>query len=515
MEPIQVLWVDDEIDLLQAHAIFLEEKGYKIHPCSNGADALESVKNQPIDIVLLDENMPGMDGLEVLSHIKKDRPNLPVVMITKSEAENIMEEAIGAKISDYLIKPVNPNQILLSLKKNLDDQRLVSEKTASTYQQSFQQLNNDINSAQSLQEWEEVYKKLVFWELELEQLTSDGVQDILLFQKTEANQQFTRSVRQHYESWIKDEAEMVFSHRAFAELVVPQISNENPTLLLMIDNLRFDQWKIIQSALLPYYGLKEETTYCSILPTATQYARNAFFSGLLPSQIKKTHPQWWKDDTDEGGKNLFEDKLLQAQLDKMGLDWKHSYHKINKPEQGIKLAEQLNNELHKKLTVVVYNFVDMISHAKTEMDVIKELAATDKAYRSLTASWFENSPLLEIVKKAQSLGFKLLITTDHGTINVKNPVEVLGDRDTSTNIRYKTGKRVSTKDKNVITFDQPESIGLPIINLTSSFVFASEDRYLVYPTRYHHFVNYYKDTYQHGGVSLEEMLIPFAVLSPK
>lgn len=515
MEPIQVLWVDDEIDLLQPHMLFLEEKGYHVHPCSNGADALDSLKSQYVDIVLLDENMPGMDGLEVLGHIKKDRPNLPVVMITKSEAENIMEEAIGAKISDYLIKPVNPNQILLSLKKNLDDQRLVSEKTASTYQRSFQELNNEINAAQTLQEWAEVYQKLIFWELEMEQLTSDGVQDILLFQKTEANQQFTRSVRQQYRNWMQENSDMVFSHRAFAELVVPRVTNDRPTLLLMIDNLRFDQWKIIQSALLPYYGLQEEKTYCSILPTATQYARNAFFSGLLPNDIKKTHPQWWKDDVDEGGKNLFEDKLLQAQLDRMGLDWKHSYHKINKPEQGMKLAEQLNNELHNKLTVVVYNFVDMISHAKTEMDVIKELASTDKAYRSLTASWFANSPLLEIVKKAQTLGFQLMITTDHGTINVKNPVEVLGDKDTSTNIRYKTGRRVNVKDKNVISFDQPHSVGLPTVNMTSSYVFATEDRYLVYPTRYHHFVKYYKDTYQHGGVSLEEMLIPFAVLSPK
>mgnify|MGYP003333523048 CR=1 FL=1 len=515
MEPIQALWVDDEIDLLKPHILFLEEKGYKIHTSRNGVDALEFIKNQYIDIVLLDENMPGMDGLEVLGHIKKDRPNLPVVMITKSEAENIMEDAIGAKISDYLIKPVNPNQILLSLKKNLDDQRLVSEKTTSTYQRTFQELNSEINAAQSLHDWSEVYQKLIFWELEMEQLTSDGVQDILLFQKTEANQQFTRNVRQQYQKWIHDSEHMVFSHRAFAELVVPHVDKDRPTLLLMIDNLRFDQWKIIQSALGPYYGLKAEKTYCSILPTATQYARNAFFAGMLPNEIKKTHPQWWKDDTDAGGKNLFEDKLLSAQLSRLGLNWKHSYHKINKPEQGVKLAEQLNNELHNQLTIVVYNFVDMISHAKTEMDVIKELANSDKAYRSLTSSWFANSPLLEIVKKAQSLGFQLMITTDHGTINVKNPVEVLGDRDTSTNIRYKTGRRVNVKDKNILVFDNPDSIGLPTVNMTSSFVFATEDRYLVYPTRYHHFVKFYKDTYQHGGVSLEEMLIPFAVLSPK
>ena len=515
MKSIQVLWVDDEINRLKPHIQFLEEKGYQINPCTNGPDGLELIKKQTFDVVLLDENMPGMDGLSVLSEIKKISPNLTVIMITKNEAEALMEEAIGSKIADYLIKPVNPNQILLSLKKNLDHSRLVTEKTLMDYQRSFQKLNIEISQANDYTEWAAIYQKLCFWELELDALESNDLQEILDHQKAEANHQFAKFISSNYEDLVGGNSPLIMSHQMIEQLVLDKTPKDKTTLLVVIDNLRYDQWRVLQTHLSPFYKLQEEIICSSILPTATQYARNALFAGELPVHIKRLYPNFWKDDTDSGGKNQHEQELLRAQFTALNQDVSFSYHKINRQEQGLKLASQLHNEQNNDLCVVVYNFVDVISHSKTEMEIIKELASSDKAFRSLTSTWFQNSPLLDIIKRAQLLGFTLMITTDHGTINVRHPSKILGDRQSSTNIRYKTGKRLHTEDKNLFTVSNPEDIGLPKINLSSSFTFATEDRYMIYPSNYNHFVNFYKNTYQHGGISLEEMLIPFAVLSPK
>ena len=515
MGSIQVLWIDDEISRLQPHIQFLEEKGYHINPCTNGPDALELIRKEAYDVVLLDENMPGMDGLSVLSEIKQILPNLAVIMITKSEAESIMEEAIGSKIADYLIKPVNPNQILLSLKKNLEHSRLVNEKTLMGYQRSFQELKLEISNANDYAKWAAIYQKLCFWELELDALESNDLQEILDHQKAEANHQFSKFISSNYKDLVGGNSPLVMSHQMIEHLVLNKMPKDQTTLLVVIDNLRYDQWRVLQTHLSPFYKLQEEKICSSILPTATQYARNALFAGELPVHIKRLYPNLWKDDIDSGGKNQHEQELLDAQFTELKQDVSFSYHKINRQEQGLKLASQLQNEANNDLCVVVYNFVDVISHAKTEMEIIKELASSDKAFRSLTSTWFQNSPLLDIIKRAQLLGFTLMITTDHGTINVRQPSKILGDRESSTNIRYKTGKRLNTEDKNLYTVSNPEDIGLPKINLSSSFTFATEDRYLIYPSNYNHFVNFYKNTYQHGGISLEEMLIPFAVLTPK
>lgn len=515
MNKIQVLWVDDEVNLLQPHIIFLEEKGYQVNTCQNGYDALEWTKNNKTDVVFLDENMPGISGLEVLEQLKRNHPNLEVVMITKSEEENIMEEAIGSKISDYLIKPVNPNQILLSLKKILDHNRLVSEKTSTDYQRDFQKLNMEILEVNSLKAWSSIYQKLIYWELELDQLGNNDLNEIFQFQKTEANAQFSKYVAKHYKKWIKEECSLDMSHQVFERRVAPLINKQTPTLLLMVDNLRYDQWKVMAPSVSNFYNIVNEHVYCSILPTATQYARNSFFSGMLPSEMAKKAPKLWLNDTDEGGKNLYEKEFLALQLKRLSLNFNAEYFKVNDPADGNVLAHALKNKTQSPLTVVVYNFVDMISHAKTEMDMMKELASSEKAYRSLTLSWFQNSSLLSIIKQAQQVGFQLIITTDHGTINVKNPIKVIGDRETSTNIRYKTGRRLRCESKSIFREDEPGSIGLPSINMSSSFIFAKESNYLIYPSNYNRFVKHFRNSYQHGGISLEEMLIPFVVLSPK
>ncbi|MGS2760852.1 T9SS response regulator signal transducer PorX [Sinomicrobium sp. M5D2P9] len=515
MSNIKILWVDDEIDLLKPHILFLEKKNYTISTCQSGADALEDVDKNSYDIVFLDENMPGLTGLETLTEIKAKRPNLPVVMITKSEEEYLMEEAIGSKIADYLIKPVNPNQILLSLKKNLDHSRLVSEKTTANYQQEFRKIAMDMAMVNSYEEWVGLYKRLLYWELELENIEDIGMVEILESQKTEANTQFGKFIEKNYPKWFSDGEGPVMSHTLFRELVVPELEKNTPTLLVVIDNLRYDQWMAIEDAVNVHYKNKNEVPYFSILPTATQYARNAIFAGLMPAEMEKLYPKYWKNDTDEGGKNLHEADFLHEQIRRLGLNLKWEYHKISSLKAGRQLAQNFRSQKDNDLTVVVYNFVDILSHSKTEMEVIKELASNDKAYRSLSKSWFKNSPLLEIIQQSQQLGFKLLLTTDHGTINVKNPSKVIGDKETSLNLRYKTGRSLSYEPKEVFAVKSPKDVHLPSINMSSSFIFAKDDLFFAYPNNYNHYVSYYRNTYQHGGISLEEMIIPFIVLEPR
>lgn len=514
MNKFTILWVDDEIDLLKPHILFLENKNYEVVTCNSGQDALVEIASKSFDIVFLDENMPGISGLETLNELKVLNASLPVVMITKSEEEFIMEEAIGSKIADYLIKPVNPNQILLSLKKNLDHSRLVSEKTTANYQQEFRKIAMDLSMVNTYEEWAELYKKLIYWELQLEEIEDSGMFEILESQKIEANNQFGKFIDKNYPDWFTNDDGPVMSHTLFQNLIGPELKN-NKTLCLVIDNLRYDQWLAFEEVITPYYKKTKEVPYFSILPTATQYARNSIFSGLTPLDMEKKYPEWWKNDTDEGGKNLYEDKFLGAQLKRIGLDLKWEYHKISSLKQGRHLSQNFRSQKDNDLTVLVYNFVDMLSHSKTEMEVIKELASNDKAYRSLTLSWFKNSPLLEIIQQAQALGFKLLITTDHGTINVKQPSKVIGDKETSLNLRYKTGRSLTYTKNEVLESKDPARIKLPSITMSSSFIFAKNDLFFAYPNNYNHYVGYYRNTYQHGGVSLEEMIIPFVVLEPR
>ena len=526
MEKIKILWVDDEIDLLKPHILFLEMKNYEVTTCNNGRDAVDIFADTNFDVVFLDENMPGMSGLETLAEIKEKKSSTPVIMITKSEEEYIMEEAIGSKIADYLIKPVNPNQILLSLKKNLDHSRLISEKTTLDYQKEFRKIAMELSMVNSYQEWVELYKKLIFWELELENIEDTNLISILESQKLEANSQFGKFIERNYEDWFalpvrqgsgeQKVDKPVQSHTLFRELVVPElVKKDKPILFVVIDNLRYDQWKVMESTLNNYYKLEKEVPYYAILPTATQYARNAIFSGLTPLEMEKQFPQYWKNDVDEGGKNLYEAEFLTAHLKRLGLNLKQDYFKITNLAAGKKLADNFRTLKDNNLVTLVYNFVDMLSHAKTEMDVVKELASDDKAYRSLTLSWFKNSPLLDIIQQAQKLGFKLIITTDHGTINVKNPSKVIGDKNTSLNLRYKTGRSLTYEEKEVYAVKDPKKIGLPAINMSSSYIFGKNDYFLAYVNNYNHYVSYYKNTYQHGGISLEEVIVPFLVFNPR
>ncbi len=513
-----ILWVDDEIESLQSQKLFLEEKGYEVQTLTNGFEAIDFVKEHEVDVVLLDETMPGISGLETLQKIKEVNKQLPVVMITKNETEDVMDDAIGSQITDYLIKPVNPNQVLLALKKIIDNKRLVSEKTTNAYQQQFRNLFIALNSNPESREWMDIYKKLVYWELEMEKSNSPEMQEVFQTQKHEANTEFFKFISKNYSNWINkpDASTPIMSHQLFKEKVIPHMEKDVPTFFIVIDNLRFDQWKAIEPIFSENFRILEEDTFYSILPTATQYCRNAIFAGMLPVDIEKQFPKEWKNDDEEGGKNLYEETFLKAQLKRLRKEnARYSYTKVVHHHDGQQLVSNIHNLLQNDLNVIIYNFVDMMSHARTEIEILKELAADEVSYRSITRSWFEHSPLHQALKKIADKKINIILATDHGSVRVKNPSKVIGDKQTTTNLRYKHGRNLNYDPKDVLAFRDPKEAGLPAPNVNSSFIFAKEEGFLCYPNNYNHYVNYYRNTFQHGGVSLEEMIIPVIKMTSK
>lgn len=517
MKTIRILWTDDEIDLLRPHVIFLEQKGYDVSTATNGYDAIDLVRTNHFDLIFLDENMPGLTGLQTLNEIKSADPNVPVVMITKSEEEDIMDQAIGSKIADYLIKPVNPKQILLSIKKNVDQNELVTRKTNSDYQSEFGKIGMMLNERLDYEEWKEVYRKLVFWELELSASQDSAMDEVLKMQKAEANNNFARYIKSNYLTWFqKDQKNRpTMSPDLFRSKVFPLLGKNMPVFVLVIDNLRYDQFRVLSKIINQYFVIDEEDLYYSILPTATMYARNAIFAGLMPSEIARIYPQYWEEDDNDKNKNIHEKELLQTQMSRLGRKEKVYFEKVSNLKTGNKFQETLTNILQADLSVMVVNFVDMISHARTELEVVRELASDEKAYRSLTQSWFNHSNLLELLKSLSENRVKVVMTTDHGTVRVHNPLKVVGDRETVTNLRYKLGRNLNYNPREVFEITQPDRAFLPGRNVSSKFIFACNDDFLAYPNNFNYYAQYYRDTFQHGGISMEEMIVPVVTLSPK
>ena len=509
--------MDDEIEQLRAHLLFLEKKGYEVVTVSNGTDAIEECASRSFDLVLLDEQMPGLSGLETLQRIKEIQPALPVVMVTKSEEENIMEQAIGQKIADYLIKPVNPNQILLTLKKNIHRREIETEVTQNQYQQNFQQIAMQILDSKTWQDWTDVYKRLVHWELQLSS-TDSQMTEMLQMQKEEANLGFSKFIKKNYLNWISTTPQggevPLMSHRVFKGKVFPLLAEGQKVMLVVMDNFRYDQWRMLAEQLGEQYDIEEEL-YCSILPTATQYARNAIFSGLMPDQIAKMFPDLWVDEDEEEGKNLNEAPLIQTQLDRYRRRNSFSYNKLNTSQEAERLMQQLNSLQKYDLNVVVFNFIDMLSHARTESRMVRELANNESAYRSITLSWFRHSVIADFFRYLAQSDYKVIVTTDHGSIRCTRPVKIVGDRNTNTNLRYKLGKNLNYNDKDLFVIKEPQKAQLPSPNLSTSYVIATGNSFFAYPNNYNYYVSYYRDTFQHGGISLEEMMIPLATLTGK
>ena len=532
-----ILWADDEIDLLKGHIIFLKHKGYDVTAVTNGADAIEQCQQQTFDLIMLDEMMPGYTGLETLQKIKEIQPQTPIVMVTKSEEEDIMDQAIGSKIADYLIKPVNPNQILLSLKKNIHRREIVTEVTQSSYRQEYQKLAMQIEDCHDWHDWMDVYKKLVHWELELSSTESD-MTEMLAMQKEEANNGFTKYIKSNYMDWM-DAIRQNFEGKApinrmlgrkgnqqpspskplmspdiFKDKIFPLINNGEKVFLVVIDNFRWDQWRVLAQEIGDMFDITENM-YMTILPTATQYARNAIFSGLMPDKIEKMFPDLWVDEDEEEGKNLNEAPLIKTQIERFRRHDKFSYFKINDSAGADKLLQQYNALKDNDLNVVVINFIDMLSHARTESKMVRELANNESAYRSITLSWFRHSVMADLFRRLGDSDYTIVLTTDHGSIRCSKPVKIIGDRNTNTNLRYKLGKNLAFNEKEVFAIKEPHKAFLPTPNVSTSYVFATGNSFFAYPNNYNYYVSYYKDTFQHGGISMEEMLAPLITMKPR
>jgi len=513
----RILWADDEIELLQSHIMFLQQKGYDVTTVTNGDDAVAKVQQQPFDIVLLDETMPGKDGLAALNEIKDTRPQTPVIMITKNEEESLMEEAIGKRIDDYLTKPVNPSQILMACKKILDRKNIISEKRSEQYARDISQLSLSLMNPLKADDWLQQALKIFRMDMELDATSDNDMRQVLYDQRKESNIEFGKFVENNYEGWLRDKTNRpTLSVDLVEHYVLPEVNKGKRVVLVVIDCMRLDQWLMLEPFFYENFTISTDYFF-SILPTATPFSRNAIFSGLFPQEIEKTYPELWRMDEDDESLNRFEKELLELQLKRLRTPAAESvkYVKVMNNEDARQLDKSLNNYADASVLAIVANFVDILAHSRSDLPILKEIAPNEAAYRSLTRAWFEHSPLNNVFRKLAAPDTVMFITSDHGSVRGLHGTKVIGDRETSTSLRYKYGRNLKVDKKHAVMIKDPATWKLPRRGINTSYIIAKEDYYFVYPTNYHRYLNHYKDSFQHGGISLEEMVLPMIRLEAR
>jgi len=513
----RILWVDDEVEHLKPHILFLEDRGYSVTSVTNAEDAISLIRSNPYDLVLLDEMMPGMDGLEALPVIKSLRPALPMILVTKSEEENLMEEAIGVQIEDYLTKPVNPSQIFSTCKRILERQRISQEKVAREYTSEFGEISALLAQDMTPEMWVDIHLKLSERDLDLDAHPELGLRQTLHDQKRECNQAFGRYIGSHYSRWLAGESRPTLSVDLIPKYVLPLLQGGHHVLFIIIDNLRLDQWLILESMLYDWFLIQRDY-YFSILPTATPYSRNAIFSGLFPIDIEADYSDLWKQgEDDEHSRNRFEHPLLMDQLKRLGIPLKpeSKYVKLMDSEDARQVIKNIDSYLNTPLSAMVFNFVDIMAHRRSDSQILREIVPDESAFRSLTRTWFEHSALFQILKASSQAGIKVVLTSDHGSIRCMRGSTVHADRETSTNVRYKYGRAIRGEAKHCLEIKNPHEFKLPARGINTNYLIALEDYYFVYPTNYHKYISLYRDSFQHGGVSLEEMILAVVILDPK
>lgn len=514
----KVLWVDDEIDLLKSHIIYLEEKGYDVTPATNGDDALDLIQRENFDVALLDEMMPGRDGLSTLLAMKEIRPNLPAIMITKNEEESLMNQAIGSKIDDYLTKPVNPSQILLALKKITEGRKLSEQKISQDYVSEFNRISAAVQMGMGWSEWADLHLKLSGWEIDIGKHSDTALMQSLTELRAGANVEFARFVEKNYIEWVNGGDGPPLTPGIAGEYIIPALKAGKNVLFIVVDCMKLDQWLAIEDLLGMYFHISRDYYY-SILPTATPYSRNALFAGMFPADIERRFNDiWLKGEEDETSSNRYERQLLDSQLVRAGMELKREskYFKLINPEEGKNLERRISSLFDSPLVSLVVDFVDMLTHGRATSDVIMEMVPNEAAYRSVVRSWFEHSPLYTILKAYSGQKDTVVVmTTDHGAIRAQKGSKVIGDRETSTNLRYKYGKNLKVEPKQAIIVENPAHYKLPRRGLNTCYIIAKEDYFFLYPNNYNRYFKLFRGSLQHGGVSLEEMILPIYILEGK
>ncbi len=511
----RILWVDDEIELLKSHVMFLRDKGYDVQTATNGVDAVNLVKEGRFDVLLLDESMPGRGGLETMVEIKESDPALPIVMITKNEEERLMDNAIGLKIDDYLLKPVSPLQIYSACKRILDAPKIQENRLSPDYIREFNEINSLVQE-DTWDAWLRVHRRMCAWDREFDQFRNTGLEATHDDQRLNAAHHFGLFVEKHYRDWVASGKRPPMSLDVFPRFIAPHLLKGEKTAFILIDCVRLDQWLAIEDFLSAQFDLQWDF-YCSILPTATPYSRNAIFSGMFPDEIARRYPDKWLERINEdSSKNKYESYFLGEQMKKLKLDEnKMRYLKIYTAAEAGDARKRVQSMMSSQFVSLVFNFVDILTHGRNQSDILQQLLPNESAFRSLMRSWFSHSALREILSDLARAKFKVVLTTDHGSILGRKAALVYGRRDTSTNLRYKFGDNLKAEERQAIITRKPAEFRLPAESGTKNYVFAKEYFYFVYPTNFREYEKAYEGSFQHGGVSLEEMILPCLTLTPR